>query len=119
MWRCYDIGEHQRGLRFVGGKLVEVLAEGQHWRFDWQGRSAIEVVSTSAVWLECVDLAAIAESRARPSDLLILDLAADERARVWIDGRLERQLGPGRYALWTSSRAVVVEVVEIETKRLA
>ena len=114
MWYRYDIRAGERGLRFVDGALVEVLGEGVHWRFATGQKCQVDIVSTEAVWLERGDLALIKTSEARPSDLLVLDVHQEERALVWIDGRYVKTLLPGQYGLWTSSRAVLVEVFEVD-----
>ncbi len=58
------------------------------------------------------DLDMIVKSGALKGPANVLDLKDYQRALVWVDGRFERVLGSGLYALWTKVCDVKVEIVD-------
>jgi hypothetical protein len=62
--------------------------------------------------LEDEKLDMIVKSGALEGHAHVLDLKDYQRALVWIDGRFDKVLGPGLYALWTNVRDVKVEIIE-------
>ena len=58
------------------------------------------------------DLDMIVKSGALKGPANVLDLKDYRRALVWVDGRFERVLGSGLYALWTKVCDVKVEIVD-------
>lgn len=116
------VREHERGLLFRGGEFRELLGPGTHWRVDLTGRLAVEVVD-------------VAPPASRPGlqDLLVRSWSPAERARydviearpgqaavVYLNGRLEAVLGPGRRAVYRRGVAdVTVNVVNVSAPHLA
>ena len=76
------------------------------------GKVRVSVVSQRNPWFEHEDLDMIVKSGALDGHANVLDLKDYQRALVWIDGRFDRVLGPGLYALWTKVRHVKVDVVD-------
>lgn len=116
--RRYKIRKHERGLKFVDGAFVGVLAEGTHWVLSFARKVQVDVLSVRDPWIRHRDLDVIVKSGVDVEGMLAVDLADDERAFVWVDGRLDAILQPGLYALWTAFRKVVVEVVDAHEPRL-
>jgi regulator of protease activity HflC (stomatin/prohibitin superfamily) len=75
------------------------------------------VVSVRDVWLVHSDLVVIARSGALAGEARVVDLKDHERAVVWVDGRLEAVLKPGRYVLWTVFHDVRVQVFDARSVR--
>jgi hypothetical protein len=107
------VREHERGLLFRDGEFRELLAPGTHWCLDLTGRLAVEVVDVSP-----------AASRPGLQDLLLQSWSPAERARyeviearpgqavvVYLNGRLEAVLGPGRRAVYRKGVAEVTASV--------
>jgi regulator of protease activity HflC (stomatin/prohibitin superfamily) len=105
--RSYEIGLH-----FQDGEFKDLLGEGRHWFIDPLFKVRVSVVSQRNAWFVHEDLDMIVKSGALKDHATVLDLKDHQRALVWVDGRFERVLGPGLYALWTKVRDVKVEVVD-------
>jgi regulator of protease activity HflC (stomatin/prohibitin superfamily) len=118
------IRTHERGLLFRHGDFVRLLGPGAYrlWERLWLSRRRrIEAVSTlTPRFTHPFTEAIVANEDARRS-FLVLDLSQDERALVWIDGRLAAVHGPGRYAYWNSPPSpfkVEVERFSVASPRL-
>ena len=109
--RRYKIRKHERGLKFVDGAFVGVLAEGTHWVLSFSRKVRVDVMSVRDPWIRHELLDVIVKSAMPVDELLVVDLADDERAFVWVDGRFDAILQPGLFGLWTAFRKVEVEVV--------
>jgi regulator of protease activity HflC (stomatin/prohibitin superfamily) len=105
--RSYEIGLHFQDREFKG-----LLGEGRHWFIDPLFKVRVSVVSQRYPWFVHEALDMIVKSGALKDHATVLDLKDHQRALVWIDGRFERVLGPGLYALWTKVCDVKVEVVD-------
>lgn len=117
MFRKTRIRPFELGLRFRNDAFVGILGPGTYWRFDPLGREKVEVVNQRAPWFAHEQLDLILASGALEGRAVVLDLADHERGLVWIDGRFDSVLAPGRYALWTGLRKVRTEVVDARTVR--
>lgn len=115
--RRFKIRPFQRGFRFVDGAFVDVLAEGTHWVLDPARTTRVDVVDVRDPWIRHKDLDVIVRRGVLNGEATTVDLAEDERALVWIDGRFETVLTPGVYALWTVFRRVVIEVIDASQTR--
>ena len=118
------IARNQRGLWIRRGDLVRVLRPGSHWNPAWP---------ISLIWrrkLESVELYDITEGRfnhkrletlvREPSlraELIVVELADEQRALVWRDGRLFDILGPGIAAYWREAAAWNVELYDVAEAR--
>ena len=117
-FRRFKVLPHERGLLFREGELIAVMKPGVRWMLDPLFQVRLDVVSTRAPWLAHPDLDLIVRSGLLGSDAIVLDLVDTERALVWIDGRFDRALTPGRYAIWTVDAAVRVEIVSTRDLQL-
>ena len=106
------IRSHEKGLYFKDMEFKRILDTGSHWFADPLLKVRVDVVSQRDPWLVHKDLDLIVKSGLLEKDALVFDLKDHERALVWIDGRFERVLAPGLYALWTKFRAVRAEVID-------
>ncbi len=111
------IRSYEKGLLFRDGEFVGLLDQGRHWITGLPGKVRVDVVSQRVPWLVHKDLDVIAKSGVLKDQAVVLDLKDTERALVWVDGRFEALLEPGRYALWTKFRQVRTEVVDARTVR--
>ena len=112
MYHRYKIKPHERGLLFKDGDLVAVLRPGIHWYLDPLLKMRLQVVSPRDPWLAHKDLDLIVKSGKLAGEAVVVDLKDNERALVWIDGRMAAVLAPGLYALWTSEHDVRIETVD-------
>ena len=110
--RRFKIREHERGLLFRDREFERILRPGRHWVWDPLFKVRVDVVSVREVWLNHKDLDVVAKAGALGGEAVVVDLKDNERAVVWVDGRLEAVLKPGLYALWTVFHAVKVETFD-------
>ena len=103
---------YEKGLYFQDREFKGLLDKGRHWFIDPLCKVRVSVVSQRNPWFEHEDLDMIVKSGALDGHADVLDLKDYQRALVWIDGRFDRVLGPGLYALWTNVRHVKVEVID-------
>jgi len=117
IFKRIHIQSWERGLLFREGEFTDVLQPGKHWFFDPLGRVRVERVSLNEPVYGLGDLEQLAGEEGRRllgEDARILDLADTERALVWVDGRFERALTPGRHLIWTTQKQVQLQVLRLD-----
>ncbi len=112
------IRSYEKGLYFRDREFKGLLNTGRHWFLDPLAKVKVRIVSQRDPWITHEDLDVIVRSGALEGQAQILDLKDDQRGLVWVDGRFQKVLGPGLYALWTGVREVRVEVLDIGEIRL-
>ena len=121
MWALFHrfkVRAHERGLLFKDRDFNAILHPGRYVVWDPLRKLRLDVVSVRDAWLDHKDLDVIARSGALGDEARVVDLKANERAVVWVDGRVEAVLKPGLYALWTVFHDVRVEVFDARAVRL-
>jgi len=106
------VRKHEVGLWFRHGDFKKALAPGAYWlpgRLIGFGRDNFEIVSTRACKFEHALLDVLVGEPDVHERLHVVDLKDNQRALVWMDGRLGWILGPGLHAFWKSPHAVEVE----------
>ena len=103
---------YYKGLYFYNGEPQHVLEPGVYWLANLRLRARVHVMSTRDPWIEHPDLDVLVKSRLLEGQALVLDLKDHERGLVWVDGRFNRVLAPGLYALWNTQRDVRAEVLD-------
>ncbi len=114
------IKSYERGLRFRYGEFVSLLGPGKYrlWsRLCSATRDRIDVVNMLSTRFEHPILDVLIQNRALRDALTIVELADNERALIWKDGRLAYILGPGRHAFWNEPYKLDVEVFDTNTLR--
>lgn len=92
------IAARQRGVRFKDGLPVERLAPGRH-RF-WTEGARIEIFETTAPPPE-----ANAITRLLAEEIVQTIVGAHQRGLLFVAGRFEQVLGPGRHVFWNTADA--------------
>jgi transcriptional regulator NrdR family protein len=110
------IRSYEKGLVFKDREFQGILGEGRHWFFEPLNSVRVKVVSQRDPWLEHSELDVIVKSDALGDAARVIDLKDNQRALVWIDGRFDRILGAGLYAIWTDEKSVSVEVVSTDVE---
>ena len=112
------IRQHELGLCFRHGELSRVLQPGAYFiPARLLGGVNVEVVDTGKARFDHPQLDVLLLNEALRDALTVADLVDDQRAFVWVDGRLEHILGPGRHAFWKQPRRVEIEVHDLEKVR--
>lgn len=110
LFKRFKIRSYEMGLYFREGEFKGLLGEGKYWLFDPLGKVKVHIDSLREPWITHEKLDVMVKSGALKGHAIVLDLKDHERGLVWIDGRFNRILPPGLYALWTALRDVRVEV---------
>ena len=112
MIKIIKIRSYEKGIYFKDKEFKGFLEKGKHWFVDLFFNVKVEVVSMRDPWLIHENLDLIVKSGVEDSQLEVIDLEDYQRALVWVEGRFERILGPGLYALWKDLKKLRVEVID-------
>lgn len=102
-----SLRKREIALVWVDNKLEEVLEDGRH--AFWVGSSEVDVVDTLKPRFTHDRLRVLVDDERLASRLAVIDLKDDERALVWIDGRLDAVLAGGLHAYWKDGVSMKVE----------
>ncbi len=121
MLRIYKIMPHEIGLHFRDDQFIGIKLAGRHWSFTPFGKERVEVVSTRDILLKNRLLNDVVRADRENGTLkgvaTSLDLTDHQRGLVWVDGRFFTTLGAGAHVLWTQSRRVRIDVVDVQSPR--
>jgi len=106
----------ERGLLFRNGDFKRLLPPGNYRFFSWSD-IRVDVASLRDPWLKHPDLDLLISAGVLRDLATVIDLQDHQRGLVWIDGRFNGVLAPGRYAYWLGFREVRVETVEVAQVR--
>jgi len=115
--KTVKIKTYEKGLYFRDGEFMGLLDAGRHWLASLTGDIRVDVVSQRWPWLVHEDLDIIVKSGVLESQAVVLDLIDHQRGLVWVDGRFDRVVSAGQYALWTTHRKVKVEIIDARNVR--
>jgi regulator of protease activity HflC (stomatin/prohibitin superfamily) len=114
-----NIGDNQIGLVFADGKLVDLVGPGQVAFYAKRLREvAVQVLDATAEFEAPKELVApLAQLKQR--DLVsIVEVPSENVGLLFVDGVLERQLTPGRYAFYKAARQVNVAILDLRLQTL-
>lgn len=122
MFLSVRIRDYERGLYFRNGNFTRVLTPGRTWfplRLIFWRRDRVEIFNALSARFEHVLLESIARNQSARAEITFVELAQNQRAIVWKDGRLIAMLGPGTspHAFWKTAAKIEVEVFDINTVR--
>jgi regulator of protease activity HflC (stomatin/prohibitin superfamily) len=112
------IRSFERALLFREGDLVQILGPGKHRLWNPLRRLRADVLSAREPWIRHPDLDLAVKGHHLEGLAQVMELSEHERALVWIDGRFDCVLAPGRYALWTGFRDIRIERLDARKHRL-
>jgi regulator of protease activity HflC (stomatin/prohibitin superfamily) len=114
-----DMADNQIGLVFAEGKLVDLVGPGG-LAFYAKRLRQIEVQVLDAA-NELAVPAALVPALARlnvPAQILVAEVVSDHVGLLYVDGVLQRQLTPGRYAFVRAVRRVDVAMLDLRLQTL-
>lgn len=120
MRKTIRIRSHELGLWFRHGELHRVLEPGvlRVWGLGYRKRrDDVQVIDTLRPRFEHDMLKVLAQDERLAHRLVVVDLKDDERALVWVDGRLHVILPKGLHAFWNQTREVEIETYNINDAR--
>ena len=121
LFKRLHITQNQRGLLLRDGEVRAVLSPGTYRIrrnlpfLPWQ---TVQIFELSRPKFQHRDEDALLKSPVLAKHLRVLELAEDQRAIVWLDGRLIDLIGAGRHAYWESAGDLRVEVLSVTDVRL-
>ncbi len=109
---------NERGLYFINDEFMGILYEGRYKFWNPFIKQRLDIVSVKNLWLTHQELEEIVKSdEINRDELEVIDLKDNQRAVIWIDGRIKRIISPGIYALWKIGREVSVEIIDVDNPR--
>ena len=111
------VHSYETGIYFRDGEFKALLEAGRYWFADPLNRVRVDVLSRRDPWIRHPDLDLLIRDGVLANRAEIVDLKDDKRALVWIDGRFETVLEPGRFALWNDLCDVRIEYVDTASVR--
>ena len=110
-----NLRKREIALVWVDNRLDEVVSEGRH--AYWTGSATVEVIDTCEPRFTHTRLRILVEDERLASRLTVIDLKDDERALVWVDGRLSAVLAKGIHAYWNEGVSIKVERYSVNDVR--
>jgi len=116
-----EMGDNQLGLVYRNDQIVDILPPGVFYAY-WKG---IDTVKIDVIELQenvAVDdkllgiLGRGANARLKQvaqATLLYVEVPEGQVGLMFLDGKFERQLSPGRYGFWQFNRHVTVSVIDM------
>lgn len=108
-----DLGQHERGIVRVDGRLHAVLQLGLFAFFKTHRNVEIETVDARPVRIERDDVPALLSTTGGNYAIEQSVVAPEHAAVLTLDGQFVETLLPGRYAFWRNERDVDVDVVDL------
>ncbi len=114
-----DMADNQIGLVFADGKLVDLVGPGKVAFYARRLREIAVQVLDAVREFEAPEELVAALSRLRGQELVLLaEVVSDHIGLLYVDGVLERQLKPGRYAFLRGARRVDVVTLDLRLQTL-
>ena len=85
--KSYRIRSFEKGLMFRDGEFQGLLGQGRHRFVDFLNKVRVDIVSQRDGGFKSDELDVIVKSGVLEGEAVVIDLAQNERAVVWIDDR--------------------------------
>lgn len=115
MLKRLQVRQRERAFLYRDRDYVGLIPTGSHWFFDPLNRIQFKLYDTHDVELESDDLKTLLADPEVAEMLHCVQLSENQRAFVWLDGRLYKALGPGEYAFWRSPHKVQIDVQTLDS----
>ncbi|MEM7221393.1 MAG: slipin family protein [Pseudomonadota bacterium] len=114
-----DMADGELGLVSADGKLVDIVAPGRTAFYAKRLRRVTVQVLDAASEIEVPKALVAPLARLGAEDLVeSVQVASDNVGLLYLDGVLERQLAPGRYAFFRATRRVQVITLDLRLQSL-
>ncbi len=112
-----ELTDYEQGFVWVDGQLEKVINDGLYVLWNTQRKVEIDFSDQRQPWLDVDNLDLIVKSGMLEDKIQVLDLQDYQRALVWVDGRFDKMVSSGQYALWNTHRDIKVEIVDARDVR--
>lgn len=111
------INENQRGFLFKNGKYEKMLTPGKHFVF---GEKTVEVVDMQKpISLMTCSLDIVLKDPNVEKELSVVEVADNELALHFVNGKFESVLRNGKYAYWSTIDKHEYKIVDISTPEVS
>lgn len=111
------INENQRGFLFKNGKYEKMLTPGKHFVF---GEKTVEVVDMQKpISLMTCSLDIVLKDPDVEKELSVVEVADNELALHFVNGKFESVLRNGKYAYWSTIDKHEYKIVDISTPEVS
>jgi regulator of protease activity HflC (stomatin/prohibitin superfamily) len=111
--RVLDLADAERALVWVDGRFEAVIGPGLYALWTAFRKVRVETVAVDPVRFEHPELERILESPTGAAQLEVASVEPGQTALLFVGGRLQGELGPGRHAFWKGVAKTVVQVVDL------
>ena len=112
-----DLRDYQRALVWIDGRFSQILPAGLFVIWTQLFDVRVEIVDAREIRFDHDEISAISQSKS--SDLLqFVSVARDHTGVLYIDGRYDSTLQPGRYAFWRKMAEVFVDPVDLREQAI-
>lgn len=115
MLKNVKIKSYEKGIVYIDNSPVELLQSGNNFVAHPFKNAKVYSYDERNPWLESDKIDLIVKSGIANDFLTVVDLKDNQRALVWVEGRFNRILSPGLYALWNRVKDVKVEVITLDS----
>ena len=108
------VKSYEIALVFYREELERTLGPGDYFVTDWKNERDILIFSKRDTWFIRDDLDVLEKAGKLTELVEFMELRDNQRALVWVDGRFDGILSPGRYAYWKDYSDVRVEFYDTQ-----
>lgn len=116
--RVLDLQERERALVRLDGRLSEILGPGLHLLWNGPQKLDIEVLQSKELLLRHAELDAILQLPGQGAHLESWEVPEGFKGVLFVNGKLESVLPPGRHAAWKGRESVRLCAIDCREKTL-
>ena len=112
-----DLRDYQRALVWIDGRFSQILPAGLFVIWTQLSEVRVEVVDARKIRFDHEEISMI--SQANSSELLqLVSISRDHAGVLYLDGRYDSTLEPGRYAFWKKMAEVFIDHVDLREQAI-
>jgi len=111
-----ELNDAQRALVWKDGRLARVLSPGLYAFWRGAGDVRVDVIEATTEPFEHGRIETIIRHADSGQLMQIVGVEPGERALLYVNGRLTRELGPGRYVFWKGVGAIQFRGVDLRER---
>ena len=112
-----DLRDYQRALVWVDGRFLQILPAGLFVVWTQLSDVRVEVVDARKIRFDHDEIALISQSNTAQL-LQTVSVARDHAGVLYVDGRYDSTLQPGRYTFWRKMAEVFVDQVDLREQAI-
>ena len=113
-----DVKDHERALVWVDGRLYGLYRPGVHVFWNVLSEVRVEILDARSIRLDHQEESAIVKLGSATALIEAVSIAAEETGLLYVDGKFQETLAPGRYLFWKGEANVVIRRVDRRVEML-